>query len=391
MGTSEGFSFAVVPPPIMGMSVTGGFDMYVQDRKGGTIEDLGKIVNQIVEKAKTRPELMGVRTALAANIPQFQIDVDTEKAKAKGVSLSDIYSTINATFGSYYVNDFSLYGRTYKVNLQAKDEFRNNVDDFQYVYVRSDKGELLPINSFINYKKVVGADIVERFNLFQAAKVSGQPAAGYSSGDSLRAIEEVANEVLPEGYTISWTGTAYQEKQIGGSSAQAFIFGIVFLFLILCALYERWLLPLSVVLAVPFAIFGAILATNIRSLDNNIYFQIGLLVLAGLAAKNAILIVEFAIQKQKEGIKLVDAALEAAKVRLRPIIMTSLAFTVGVMPLAISSGAGAASKHSIGTGVVGGMLTATFIAILFIPLFFVLISRLSGHKDDEVLTNKEEE
>ncbi|WP_152018134.1 efflux RND transporter permease subunit [Aliarcobacter butzleri] len=391
MGTSEGFSFAVVPPPIMGMSVTGGFDMYVQDRKGGTIEDLGKIVNQIVEKAKTRPELMGVRTALAANIPQFQIDVDTEKAKAKGVSLSDIYSTINATFGSYYVNDFSLYGRTYKVNLQAKDEFRNNVDDFQYVYVRSDKGELLPINSFINYKKVVGADIVERFNLFQSAKVSGQPAAGYSSGDSLKAIEEVANEVLPEGYTISWTGTAYQEKQIGGSSAQAFIFGIVFLFLILCALYERWLLPLSVVLAVPFAIFGAILATNIRSLDNNIYFQIGLLVLAGLAAKNAILIVEFAIQKQKEGIKLVDAALEAAKVRLRPIIMTSLAFTVGVMPLAISSGAGAASKHSIGTGVVGGMLTATFIAILFIPLFFVLISRLSGHKDDEVLTNKEEE
>ncbi|MDY3201356.1 MAG: multidrug efflux RND transporter permease subunit, partial [Arcobacter sp.] len=386
MGTSEGFSFAVVPPPIMGMSVTGGFDMYVQDRKGGTIEDLGNIVNQIIEKAKTRPELMGVRTALAANIPQFKIDVDTEKAKAKGVSISDIYSTINATFGSFYVNDFSLYGRTYKVNLQAKDEFRNNVDDFQYVYVRSDKGELLPINSFITYKKVVGADIVERFNLFQAAKVSGQPAPGYSSGDSLKAIEEVANEVLPEGYTISWTGTAYQEKQVGGSSAQAFIFGIVFLFLILCALYERWLLPISVVLAVPFAIFGAILATNLRHLDNNIYFQIGLLVLAGLAAKNAILIVEFALQKQKEGLKLIDAAIEAAKVRLRPIVMTSLAFTVGVMPLAISSGAGAASKHSIGTGVVGGMLTATFIAILFIPLFFVLISRLSGHKDDEVLT-----
>lgn len=391
MGTSEGFSFAVVPPPIMGMSVTGGFDMYVQDRKGGSIEDLGKVVNQIIEKAKTRPELMGVRTALAANIPQYKIDVDTEKAKAKGVSLNDIYSTINATFGSYYVNDFSLYGRTYKVNLQAKDEFRNNVDDFQYVYVKSKDGDLLPINSFITYKKIVGADIVERFNLFQAAKVSGQPGPGYSSGDSLKAIEEVAKEVLPDGYTISWTGTAYQEKQVGGSSAQAFIFGIVFLFLILCALYERWLLPVSVVLAVPFAIFGAILATNLRSLDNNIYFQIGLLVLAGLAAKNAILIVEFALQKQKEGIKLVDAAIEAAKVRLRPIIMTSLAFTVGVMPLAISSGAGAASKHSIGTGVVGGMLTATFIAILFIPLFFVLVSRLSGHKDDEVLNKPEAE
>ena len=383
MGTSEGFSVAVVPPPIMGMSVTGGFDMYIQDRKGGTIEDLGNVVNQVIEKAKTRPELMGVRTSLAANIPQYKIDVDTEKAKAKDVNLSDIYSTISATFGSHYVNDFSLYGRTYKVNLQANDEYRNNINDFQYVYVRSNKGELLPINSFITSKKIVGADIVERFNLFQAAKISGQPAAGYSSGDSLKAIEEVANEVLPEGYTISWTGTAYQEKQIGGSSAQAFIFGIIFLFLILCALYERWLLPISVVLAVPFAIFGAILATNLRSLDNNIYFQIGLLVLAGLAAKNAILIVEFALQKQKEGMKLIDAALEAAKIRLRPIIMTSLAFTVGVMPLAIGSGAGAASKHSIGTGVIGGMLAATFIAIIFIPLFYVLVSKISPEKKEE--------
>ncbi|WP_198305257.1 efflux RND transporter permease subunit [Arcobacter vandammei] len=389
MGTSEGFSIAVVPPPIMGMSVTGGFDMYVQDRTGGTIEDLGNVVNEIIAKAAQRPELMGVRTALTANIPQFKIDIDIEKAKAKGVNLSDIYSTINATFGSLYVNDFSLQGRTYKVNVQATDEYRNNIEDLQNVYVKSSSGELLPINSFVNYKKIVGADIIERFNLFQSAKVSGQPAPGYSSGDSLRAIEEVANEVLPEGYTIAWTGTAYQEKQVGGSSAQAFIFGIIFLFLILCALYERWLLPLSVVLAVPFAIFGAILATNLRSLDNNIYFQIGLLVLAGLAAKNAILIVEFALQKRAEGYNLVDAALEAAKVRLRPIIMTSLAFTVGVLPLAIGGGAGAASKHSIGTGVVGGMLTATFIAIIFIPLFYILISKLSREKDTQTKISEE--
>jgi multidrug efflux pump len=380
MGTSEGFSFAVVPPPIMGMSVTGGFDMYVQDRTGGSIEDLGNAVNKVLEKARTRPELVGVRTSLSATIPQYKVDIDTEKAKAKGVNIDDIYSTINATFGSFYVNDFSLYGRTYRVNLQADGEYRNNIDDFQQIFVRSNDGELLPINSFITFKKVVGADIVERFNLFQSAKISGQPAPGYSSGDALNAIEEVANEVLPSGYTISWTGTAFQEKQIGGSSAMAFIFGIIFLFLILCALYERWLLPISVVLAVPFAVFGAILATNLRALDNNIYFQIGLLVLAGLAAKNAILIVEFALQKRKEGYNLVDSALEAAKVRLRPIIMTSLAFTVGVLPLAISSGAGAASKHSIGTGVIGGMLTATFIAILFIPLFYILITKLSREK-----------
>jgi len=383
MGTSEGFSFAVVPPPIMGMSITGGFDMYVQDRTGGSVEDLGKVVNQILEKAKTRPELIGVRTSLSATIPQYKVDVDVEKAKAKGVNLNDIYSTITSTYGSFYVNDFSLYGRTYRVNLQADSEYRNNIEDFKEIFVRANNGELLPINSFISYKKVVGADIVERFNLFQAAKVSGQPAAGYSSGDALKAIEEVANEVLPSGYTISWTGSAYQEKQVGGSSAMAFVFGLVFLFLILCALYERWLLPISVVLAVPFAVFGAILATNLRALDNNIYFQIGLLVLAGLAAKNAILIVEFAIQKQKEGFNLIDAALEAAKVRLRPIIMTSLAFTVGVLPLAISNGAGAASKHSIGTGVIGGMLAATFIAIVFIPLFFILISKLSRKKSEE--------
>ncbi|CAM3990926.1 efflux RND transporter permease subunit [Arcobacter cloacae] len=381
MGTSEGFSFAVVPPPIMGMSVTGGFDMYVQDRTGGTIQDLGDAVNKILERAKTRPELMGVRTSLAANIPQFKMDVDIEKAKAKGVNINDIYSTINATFGSFYVNDFSLYGRTYKVNLQAIDEYRNNVEDMQHIFVRSKDGELLPLNSFVTIKKQVGADLVERFNLFQAAKVSGQPADGYSSGDALNAIEEVAKEVLPEGYTISWVGTAYQEKQVSGSSAMAFIFGLIFLFLILCALYEKWLLPIAVVLAVPFAVFGAILATNLRGLDNNIYFQIGLLVLAGLAAKNAILIVEFALQKRKEGYNIIDSAIEAAKVRLRPIIMTSLAFTIGVLPLAISSGAGAASKHSIGTGVIGGMLTATFIAILFIPLFYVLISKLSGEKD----------
>ncbi len=393
MGTSEGFSFAVVPPPIMGMSVTGGFDMYVQDRTGGSIEDLGKVVNQIIEKSKSRPELIGVRTSLAPNIPQFKVEVDVEKAKAKGVNINDIYSTINATFGSFYVNDFSLYGRTYKVNLQAIEEYRNNINNMQNIFVRSKNGELLPLNSFVNAKQQVGADLIERFNLFQAAKISGQPAAGYSSGDALNAIEQVANEVLPSGYTISWVGTAYQEKQVGGSSAQAFIFGIVFLFLILAALYERWLLPISVVLAVPFAIFGAILATNLRGLDNNIYFQIGLLVLAGLAAKNAILIVEFALQKRKEGYNLVDSALEAAKVRLRPIIMTSLAFTIGVLPLAISGGAGAASKHSIGTGVIGGMLSATFIAIIFIPLFYILISKLSREKDTQTTleTTKKDE
>ncbi|AXX86946.1 RND family efflux system, inner membrane transporter, AcrB family [Malaciobacter marinus] len=377
MATSDGFTFGVLPPPIMGMSISGGFEMYVQDRSGGKIENLSKYVNEIVSKANKREELQGVRTSLNPNIPQYRILVDIKKAKAKGVRVDEIYNTLSATFGSYYVNDFNLYGRTYKVNLQAKGEYRKGVEDLKFVLVRSKDGQLVPISSLVTVKPIVGADIVERFNLFQAAKVSGQPAFGFSSGDALNAIEEVAKEVLPQGYTISWVGTAYQEKQISSSSAQAFIFGIVLLFLILAAQYGKWLMPISVLLAVPFAIFGAIVATHLRGLENDIYFQVGLLVLTGLAAKNAILIVEFALQKQKEGLSLVDSAVEAAKIRLRPIIMTSLAFTLGVVPLALSSGAGAASRHSLGTGVIGGMISATFIAIIFIPLFYILVSKLS--------------
>ncbi len=382
MKTSDGFTIGVLPPPIMGMSIAGGFEMYVQNRNGGTINELGNYVNEIIQKAASRPELMGVRTTLNANIPQYKMNVDIQKAKAKGVNVADIYATLNATLGSYYVNDFSLYGRTYKVNLQAESQYRKDIEDLKFIFVKGNNEELIPINSLVKIDKVVGADLIERFNLFQAAKISGQPGVGYSSGDALKAIEEVSKEVLPEGYTISWVGTAYQEKQISSSSSQAMIFGLVLLFLILAAQYGRWLLPISVVLAVPFAIFGAIVATTLRGLENDIYFQIGLLVLAGLAAKNAILIVEFALQKQKEGMALVDAALEAAKIRLRPIIMTSLAFTLGVIPLVISSGAGAASRHSIGTGVVGGMLAATFIAIIFIPLFYILISKISPEKKE---------
>ncbi len=374
--TSDGFSFGVVPPPIRGMGIAGGFEMYVQDRTGGDIATLQRYVNEIIQKANERKELSAVRTTLNANIPKYQVFVDVEKAKSKGVMLNDIYQTLSATFGAFYVNDFNLFGRTYKVNMQAEGDFRKSPDDLGKIYVRGNGGEMFPLSSFVHLEQKVGADIVERYNLFSAAKVSGQPSLGYSSGDALRAIEEVANEVLPEGYTISWTGSAYQEKQISSAGSMAFIFGIVFLYLILAAQYERWLMPVSVVLAVPFAIFGAVVATHLRGLENDIYFQIGLLVLAGLAAKNAILIVEFAMQKQAQGLKLVDAAFEAAKIRLRPIIMTSLAFTLGVIPLAISSGAGAASRHSIGTGVIGGMLAATFLAIVFIPLFYVLVSKL---------------
>ena len=381
MGTSDGFSFGVLPPPIMGMSIAGGFEMYVQDRSGGDPKELAKYVQMIIESASKRPELMGMRTTLDPNIPQYKMSVDIPKAKAKGIAIGDIYTSTNANLGSFYVNDFTFYGRNYKVNMQGESNYRQDIDDLKNIFVKNNKGELYPIDSFVHIEQTIGTDLVERFNLFQAANIAGQPAFGYSSGDALRAIEEVAAEILPPSYTISWVGTAYQEKQLSSSSSQAFILGIVLLFLILAAQYGRWLLPLSVLMAVPFAIFGAILATGLRGLENDIYFQIGLLVLAGLAAKNAILIVEFALQKQKEGMGLAESAMEAAKIRLRPIVMTSMAFTLGVVPLALSSGAGAASRHSIGTGVIGGMLSATFLAIIFIPLFYILISKLSKNKE----------
>jgi multidrug efflux pump len=380
--TSDGFSFGVVPPPIRGMGLSGGFELYVQDRSGGDTQTLQKYVNQIIQKANQREELSAVRTTLNANIPRYKVKVDIEKVKSKGVALNDIYQTLNATFGSYYVNDFNLFGRTYTVNMQAKSEFRNSPRDIEQIYVRGKNNEMFPLSSFISLKQEVGADLIERFNLFNAAKVSGQAAYGYSSGDALNAIEEVAHEVLPSGYTISWTGSSYQEKKISSAGVLAFLLGIVFLYLILAAQYERWLMPISIVMAVPFAIFGAVLATYLRGTQNDIYFQIGLLVLAGLAAKNAILIVEFAMQRQAQGLKIVDAVVEAAKIRLRPIIMTSLAFTLGVVPLVISSGAGAASRHSIGTGVMGGMIAATFLAIVFIPLFYILVSKLGGKEKE---------
>jgi multidrug efflux pump len=380
--TSDGHSFGIVPPPIRGMGISGGFEMYVQNKTGADLQELQKYVSEIIQKANARPELMGVRTTLNTSIPKYKIKVDAAKAKAKGVNIDEIYQTLSATFGSFYVNDFNLLGRTYMVNMQAEESFRKKPEDLEKIFVRSAKGEMIPLSSLATLKQSFGADLVERFNLFTAAKISGQPSLGYSSGDALRVIEEVSNEVLPEGYSISWIGTAYQEKQISSAGNLAFIFGILFLYLILAAQYEKWLMPIAVILSVPFAIFGAVIANHLRSLENDIYFQIGILVLVGLSAKNAILIVEFAIQKRKQGMKLVEAVLDAAKVRLRPIIMTSLAFTIGVIPLAISSGAGAASRHSIGTGVIGGMLASTFLAILFIPLFYILVSKIRN-KDEE--------
>jgi len=369
----DGLVLSFNPPPITGMSTTGGFESFIQDRSGGSVEQLGEKVQAFVEAASKRPELAGIQSTFSANVPQYYIDLDRTKTRALGVSVSDVFTAMQATFGSYYVNDFTLFGRTWQVSLQSESEFRRKPEDLGQVYVRSSSGDLVPLSTLLRVRRILGPDSYDRFNVYPSAKVLGGPAPGYSSGQALAAMQEVADEVLGEDYSLGWIGSAYQELATQGSGAQAFVFGLILVFLILAAQYERWTLPLAVVTAVPFAVFGAILAVWLRGIQNDVYFQVGLVTLIGLAAKNAILIVEFAVLLRAEGKGIFDSALEAAKLRFRPIVMTSLAFILGCVPLAISSGAGSASRHSIGTGVIGGMLAATLLATFLIPMFYLLV------------------
>jgi multidrug efflux pump len=368
------------PPPIAGLSTTGGFELYVQDRTGGGVRSLSTATAQLTAAAARRPELAGVRTTFDPNVPQYELQLDREATKALGVPINSVFEAMQATFGSLYVNDFTLYGRNYRVNLQSESTFRQGPKDLKQVFVRSSSGSMIPLNALVKAARIVGPDQLERFNAFSAARMMGNPAPGYTSGQAIATMQEVARQALPPGFQIAWTGSAYQELATSGTGSQAMIFGIIMVFLILAAQYERWSLPLAVIMAVPFAALGALLAIWLRGLTNDVYFQIGLVTLIGLAAKNAILIVEFAVLRRQQGETALQAAVDAARLRFRPIVMTSLAFILGVLPLAISTGAGAASRHSIGTGVIGGMLAATFIATFFIPMFYRLIAWRSEGK-----------
>ncbi len=380
--------FAVPPPPIEGLGTTGGFEAYIQSRGRGTVQDLEAAAQQFVAAASQRPELSGVMTTFSASVPQMRIDLDREKAMTLGVPVNEVFETLQSTFGAMYVNDFNRNGRVYQVHLQSEPRFRAYPEDIRNVYLRAKSGDLVPLTAVASIREVTGPEIVERFNVFTAAKVMGGAAPGYSSGDAIRVAEEVAREALPPGYQLAWTGTAYQEKVSGGASNSVYLLGVLMVFLILAAQFERWTLPLAVILAVPFAAFGAFAAVFFRGLENDIYFQIGMLTLVGLAAKNAILIVEFAMMRYHAGMPLSQAAIEGAKLRFRPIIMTSLALIFGVLPLAISTGAGAASRHSLGTSVIGGMLAATFIATFFVPLFFKWIAGWSERRATKRVAEK---
>jgi len=379
-GIQSGVVLPINPPAIPGLGITAGFQIWIEQKGSGDFGQLSEVVEQIIAKAKTRKELAGINTTIKANGQQLLADVDREKAEALGVPIEEAYSTLQTMFGSLYVGQFPKNSRLYQVVLQAEPKYRMTPEDIGRFYVKSRDGKMVPLSALVNTRYVTGPDLATRFNNYPAIAINGAPAPGVSSGQALEVMREVVEETMPTGYGFEWAGEAREQVGSGSTSAIAFVFGLIFVFLILAAQYESWSLPAGVMMAVPFAMLGAILAIALRGIPNDLYFQIGLLTLVGLAAKNAILIVEFAVElNRKEGMNFFDAAAEASKLRLRPIVMTSFAFVLGVLPLAIATGASANSRHSIGTGVIGGTLAATVIAIYFIPMFYYLLETMS-HK-----------
>ena len=373
-GIKEGLVLAFAPPPIFGLGNAGGFEFYIQNRGEGGPQRLAAEMGKFLAAANKDPQLAGVQTLWRSGVPQLHVDIDREKAKALKVPIGDVFDTLSATLGSYYVNDFNKFGRTWQVLMSAEPGYRNKPDSVGELYVRSENGAMVPVKALAKVSYTSGPDSLDRFNNLPAVKLLGQGAPGVSSGQTIAVVERIANQVLPPDFSYDWGGASFQEKKSSGTSTLALGLAAIMVFLILAAQYERWSLPLSVMMALPFGTFGALAAVWVRGLTNDVYFQIGLVTLLGLAAKNAILIVEYALLKNQQGLSPSAAAVEAARLRFRPILMTSLAFILGVMPLAFSTGAGAGARIAVGTGVMGGMLAATFLAIFFVPMFFKLIT-----------------
>ncbi|MCC6128184.1 MAG: multidrug efflux RND transporter permease subunit [Chlamydiae bacterium] len=363
------------PPSIQGLGTVGGFEFWVENRGDGGPEALKQAINDLISGAQNYPELSPLHTTAQFDNLQFYVDLDRFKARMLGVSISDVFLALQTLVGSVYVNNFNKFGRVYQVIVQADPKFRMNLEDLGNMYVRSTLEKMVPLKSIMTIRYDKGANLISRFNDFPAAEVLGGATPGYSSGQAILAMEELAKKTLPPDMSYGWSGEAYQEIATGGASFSVLIAALLMIFLILAALYEKWSAPLAILMVVPFGAFGAFVAIVLNHMPNDLYFQIGLVTLIALSAKNAILIVEFAILKHKEGMSIVEASLEAAKLRFRAIIMTSLTFIFGVIPLVTSSGAGAASRHSVGVGVLGGMIAATTLALFFVPLFFKLLYR----------------
>jgi len=365
------------PPALPGFGAVSGFSFMLQARSNQPPAELAAVAQEFIARAQQRPEIGRITTTFSASTPNYQLQVDREKAKKLGVPINDVLTTLQTFLGGYQVNDFTRFGRNYKVTMQAESDFRQEVSDISRLFVRNRDGGMVPLDTLTSWKPGTGARFLQRYNLYRTAAFSGSPAPGASSGDAIKALEEVAAEVLPDGYGFEWSGQSKQEIEAGNSSTVVLALSIVVVFLFLAALYESWAVPFAVLLATPFGFLGALVALKLGGIDFNVYGQIGLVTLVGLSAKNAILIVEFAKLNRENGMPIYEAALEAARLRLRPILMTSFAFILGVVPLMLASGAGAASKQSVGTAVFGGMIAATVLTTLAVPAFYVLIQGLA--------------
>jgi HAE1 family hydrophobic/amphiphilic exporter-1 len=372
----EATVLAFLPPAIPGLGTSGGFSLWVQDRSGGSVDFLNQNLQKFLEAARKRPELANVNSSFRAAVPQVFVDVDRDKALKQGVPINEVYQTLQAFLGGTFVNQFNRFGRQWRVYLQGEGMGRVNPEDIGQFYVRNNDGNMMPLSALTTIRRTAGPEYTQRFNLFRAAQVNGAAAPGYSSGQALAALEEVARQTLPREMGFDWSDLSYQEKKAEGTTGRVFALSLIFVFLILAALYESWSLPFSVLLSVPIAVFGAFLGLLLRKFNFDVFGQIGLVVLIGLAAKNAILIVEFAKAESEKGRGLAEAALEGARLRLRPILMTSFAFILGCVPLWVAHGAGAASRQILGTVVVAGMLAATLLAVFLIPALYVIVEKI---------------
>jgi hydrophobic/amphiphilic exporter-1 (mainly G- bacteria), HAE1 family len=376
----EGVALANMPPAIPGLGSQGGFSFWLQDRSGGSVENLDAALQSFLAAARKRPEFANVNSPFSASVPQVFVDVDRDKVLKEGIALPDVYQTLQTFLGGLYVNQFNRFGRQWRVFLQAEGQERMSPDSISRFYVRNNDGQMVPMSSLQRTRPTFGPQYTNRFNVYRAAQITGTAAAGYSSGQALDALEEVARTTLPHDISYDWADLSFQERRASGHALQLFALSVVFVFLILAALYESWTLPFSVLLSVPVAVVGAFLGLLMRQFDFDVYAQVGIVMLIGLAAKNAILIVEFAKARREAGADTVTAALEGARVRLRPILMTSFAFIFGCLPLWIATGAGAASRRILGTVVISGMLAATLLAIFLIPMLYVQVERLAGFR-----------
>jgi hydrophobic/amphiphilic exporter-1 (mainly G- bacteria), HAE1 family len=376
-GIQEAMAFVVIPPPIRGLGQTGGFQMMVQDRRSLGLAELQRTAGELAQRATATPGLQGLATTFSYRSPQLYLNIDRTKAESLQVPPANIFNTLQAYLGSSFVNLFNRFNQVFQVYVQADSAYRLRPEDMRHLYVRNQSGEMVPLNALIDVRQVQGTELVTRYNLYPAAAVFGSAAPGFSSGQALTSMEQLAGETLPQGMAYEWTSTSYQEKKVGYQAYLIYALSIALVYLVLAALYESWTSPAAVILVVPMALVGVVLAMVSRGYDNNLYTQVGLILMIALASKNAILIVEFARDLHREGLSITEAAVEATRRRFRPIVMTSFAFILGVVPLMIHTGAGAASQQAIGTVVFGGMMASTLLAIPFVPVFYVLLERTS--------------